>query len=312
MRFVHRDIIYGGEYKKTAMKGYYVQYQQIDFMSDIFHIIVNLSWISTLLWSMILWVLVQFVFASLYLIDKDGVSGLDTSQPFVSTFFLSVQTFSTVGYGVVFPNSRIACTVMIFEILVSVCFTSLFSGIIFYKFSKPSSVIKFSDVICCEVGGLEHPTLIVRFAHLEHRALFNVRLKFSFVEVSPQSAGFKRRGIRGQTVNLSDQIVPYFTVAHEFVYTIDQLSPLRKYLYHDDNTGQLRIKANVVTFIITLEGIGSVLKTTVQEHRTYSLDCIQFNHKFVPLITPRVQAMGGPIIYINRLNKTIPIDDGSD
>ena len=309
MDFNNSHIVYGGE---EIMKGYYIEDQQSDFISDTFHFIVNLSWILTLLLSMLLWVIIQFMFASLYLIDKDGIVGLDISQPFVSTFFLSIQTFSTVGYGVVFPNSRIACTVMIFEILVSVCFTSLFSGIIFYKFSKAASVIQLCDVICLAVTGLENPTLLLRFAHLEHRALLNMRLKLFFVEYAPESVEFKRRRILAQVVNLSDQIVPYFTVAHEFVYAIDQLSPLRKYLYHDDNTVQLRFKPNVLFFIFTLEGIGSVLKTTVQEHRTYSLDCIRFNHKFEPLIRVRVQEMGGPIIYINRLNKTIPIDDGSD
>jgi len=305
--FCYRGISYGGEDKSSA-KGYYIENQQIDVMSDIFHFAVNLSWILTLILSMLFWVVVQFIFALLYLIDKDGISGLDTTQPFVSTFFLSVQTFSTVGYGIIFPNSKIACTVMIFEILVSVCFTSLFSGIIFYKFSKPASVIKFSEVICCEISELEYPTLVFRFAHLEHRALFNMRLQLSFYEFAPLSIEFQRRGIRAQVVNLADFFVPYFAEAHEFRYVIDQQSPIRKYLHREEKANQWRLKANISSLILTLEGIGSVLKSKVQAHKTYTIENVRFNHTFEDLIHLRPEPLG-PIVYINQLSKTKQCDE---
>ncbi len=73
-----------------------------------YQFLINISWPRFFLVILSGYILVNALFACLYLLAGIGnIHGADTSTPlseFLSTFFLSVHTFTTVGYGTIAPK----------------------------------------------------------------------------------------------------------------------------------------------------------------------------------------------------------------
>ena len=72
-----------------------------------------------------------------------GIGGTDGG--FVDALSFSVQTMSTIGYGVMHPDSGGATTMMIIESLVGILITALATGLVFAKFSRPTTRVAFSE-----------------------------------------------------------------------------------------------------------------------------------------------------------------------
>ena len=65
-------------------------------------------------------------------------------QDFLSALFFSVQTFTSVGYGHVYPGSNGAGALSSLEALVGVLTFALATGLLYGRFSRPTARILFS------------------------------------------------------------------------------------------------------------------------------------------------------------------------
>jgi inward rectifier potassium channel len=85
---------------------------------------------------------VNFLFAIIYY-NIDGLGGIDHAG-FGAAFFFSVQTYSTTGYGAVYPVSLAANIVSSLEIMMGVLNTALATGVLFARLSRPQARVMFS------------------------------------------------------------------------------------------------------------------------------------------------------------------------
>jgi len=115
-------------------------------LSDAYLYFINLGW-----WSFIGHILLGYLvanafFASVYWILGEGAIQAtqtdDLWDRWLSWFYFSTQTFTTVGYGAISPLSHGASLVASLEALVGFLSFSLATGLLFGRFSKPTAKIR--------------------------------------------------------------------------------------------------------------------------------------------------------------------------
>ncbi|MBK9105291.1 MAG: hypothetical protein IPL92_12165 [Saprospiraceae bacterium] len=94
------------------------------------------------------YVVLNILFAAIYLlIDFDGIgmtSDYEVRNRFFVAFYFSAQTLTTVGYGSLYPLSALVSTVAAIEALIGLMSFAIFTGLMYGRFSKPTSPIRFS------------------------------------------------------------------------------------------------------------------------------------------------------------------------
>ena len=82
-----------------------------------------------------------------YLCGPDALHGstaITGGEQFLKSFFFSVQTLATIGYGTMSPNGLAANILVTFEALFGLLGFALATGLLFARFSRPSAQIIFS------------------------------------------------------------------------------------------------------------------------------------------------------------------------
>jgi inward rectifier potassium channel len=136
------------------------QFNHIKFLGlprqNIVHFLVKRSWTTMSCVLVIVLVSVCVVFALLLLLDNkysandDGSAG--DSMSFADCLNLSVQTFSTIGFGSLGPTTTWANWIITLESFVGLVFVALVPGITFLKFSLPKAKVRWAQQML--VGGI--------------------------------------------------------------------------------------------------------------------------------------------------------------
>jgi hypothetical protein len=113
------------------------------------------------------YVVANLLFALVYTLLPDAIHG---STGFVDNFFFSVQTWATIGYGGMTPKTMAANIVVVAESMIGIFGVALLTGLLFAKFSRPTSQILFADAaVVASYGG--RPTLMIRVANERHSTI---------------------------------------------------------------------------------------------------------------------------------------------
>ena len=116
-----------------------------------YHTLTGMSNGLFLLVSTLFFILINTIFACLFLcVGVEQLKGVPQDDGFLNeflyAFFLSVQTFTTVGYGVISPQGIAANLLASLCALVGLTYFALMTGLFFTRFSRPRSYISFSKV----------------------------------------------------------------------------------------------------------------------------------------------------------------------
>ena len=138
---VRRMINADGSYnviKKGSAKG----------IRDIFKYLVEISWTWFFTILFLGYIIFNLIFSLIYTyFGPENILGLDpeNGSVFFQTFFFSIQTFTTVGYGTLAPLGIATQIVASIEAFVGFLSFSLATGLLYGRFSRPRSKIKFAD-----------------------------------------------------------------------------------------------------------------------------------------------------------------------
>ena len=111
---------------------------------DIYHQLLTLSWPRFLAVLLSTYLLLNLVFAFLYSIGGNCIGELARGS-FWGAFFFSVETLATVGYGHMYPETLYGHVVTTMEIMVGMFGTAVMTGLVFVRFSRPTSRVTFSN-----------------------------------------------------------------------------------------------------------------------------------------------------------------------
>jgi inward rectifier potassium channel len=239
---------------------------------DSYHLILTLNWPGFAGVVFGIYLLINLVFAVLYMLNPHAVAEMPPGS-FFDAFFFSVETLATVGYGHMYPETFNGHLIAMLEIMVGMFGLAVITGLIFVRFSRPTARIHFSKVaVITPFEGV--PNLVIRVANLRHQAMVEPEFRMILLRNTITAEGDDVRRFRSLKLEF-DHLIAFpavLTVRHR----IDEESPLFGMNQNDFQRHDIRILASIV-------GIDTVIVAPVQSFADYNHDQIEWNRRFVEI-----------------------------
>jgi inward rectifier potassium channel len=239
---------------------------------DTYHLILTLSWpgFAGLIFG--IYLLINLVFAALYLLSPHAIAAMRPGS-FFDAFFFSVETLATVGYGHMYPESFYGHLIAMLEIIAGMFGLAVITGLIFVRFSRPTARIHFSKVaVIAPFDGV--PSLMIRVANLRHQAMVEPQFRMILLRNFITAEGEEVRRFRSLQLEF-DHLIAFPTVL-TVRHRINEESPLFGMTREDFQQQDIRIITSIV-------GIDTVIVAPVQSFGDYNYDQIEWDRRFVEI-----------------------------
>lgn len=260
--------------------------------------LMSVTWPKFILLLGTTYILSNLLFALLFMACGPGaLNGLDDSvgiSRFWECFFFSVQTFATIGYGVIHPTNMAANVLVTAESLVGLLQLGIFTGILFARFSRPQARVLFSTkaLVAPFKGG---KSFQFRLTNLRGSALLEPSAKVLFSRLVG-GAGEERREY--SNLPLSVPQIVFLPLHWTVVHPIDEKSPLFGLTQKD-------LCACEAEFLILFSAIDEMFSESVYIRHSYRFDEVVYDAQFAPLFVET--ASGKPAIDVRKLSSFVPV-----
>lgn len=255
--------------RKVKQQGstFYVVGEERQILRDAFHTFLRLPWPASLGLIALAFFVFNMAFAAAYL-EVGGIEGANGS--FQDALSFSVQTMATIGYGVMHPTSSGANSVMIAESMFGIIFTALATGLVFTKFSRPTTRISFSrNVVITQFEGKR--TLMFRVGNRRSNVIVEAQLHVVVVMTTQTSEAetfykaYDLKLVRDRQVGM--------TRGWSVMHVIDDTSPL----FGLDAAGLALAETEMY---IALTGIDNITMQTVHAIHQYTDKDFAIGYRF--------------------------------
>ena len=237
---------------------------------DLYFFLMEGSWTRVLMAFCFVYVVINALFAGLYQVEPGSISGT-AGQTYAEAFFFSVQTLTSLGYGVYAPATTWGHSLVTVESAVGILYGALATGMMFAKASRPRASILWSD---CMVINSRHgqDTLMLRVANARGNDVVGASLTISVLldEVTPEGDHMRRL----YDLELLRDVTPLFRLTWSVMHVIDEDSPL---IAED-------VWEHVFGFIVTLTGYDGTYSQTIYARHVYQPEEVRHNHRFVDVM----------------------------
>ncbi len=147
----------------------------------------------------------------------------NSSGSFLDSFYFSNETMGTIGYGNMHPVSPAAHGLVVLESVFGLLLAAVATGLVFAKFSSPSSRIVFSSkAVISPMNGV--PTLMLRLGNERSSVVTEARVRLTMVrgETTAEGVLMYRLSDLDLVRDTSQALSRSWTVMH----VIDASSPL--------------------------------------------------------------------------------------
>jgi len=244
-------------------------------------------------------VIANGIFALIYLkIGVEHLLGADTStllSRFMSAFFFSAQTFTTVGYGRISPDGVVTSLVASIQALLGLMALAIGTGLVFGRFSRPAARLAFSQQIV--VAPYQSGTsLQFRLANRRSNNLMEIeaRVMLSTVESSEQGQLRKYKYL-----TLERHQVQFLPLTWTIVHPIDQESPLW-------GKGPDDLARHQAEFLIMIKAFDDTFFQTVHVRHSYRFEEVVWGARFAPAFEP--DAQGEMVLDLQKLSEIAPAE----
>jgi inward rectifier potassium channel len=260
---------------------------------DFYHGVLTVSWGVFFLGLAGVFLGLNALFATLYLLDPGGIANA-RPHSFADAFFFSVETFGSIGYGVLWPRSLYANVLMTTESFFSLVNVAIATGLVFARFSRPFARVMFSNVaVITQFDG--KPTLMFRAVNQRGNQIFDANVTVSYASQKTTSEGMVMR--RFEEMKLVRSYSPLFALSWTVMHQIDETSPL--YGATPEN-----LVADQVEIIALLRGTDETLAETIYARTAWTPEQILPGKRFSDILsfTPH----GRRVIDLARFHDTEP------
>lgn len=241
--------------------------------SDFYHHALTIRWTGFFWYTLLCYVLFNGVFALLYMTVPRQVTGTRPGV-FWDYFFFSIQTFSTVGYGVMAPVGLVAHVFSACELLGGMILNAVATGLVFARFARPRARIMFSNsALIRHEQGIAH--LSVRIANQRLSPILSIDTELFLSRLIVQPNGRLVRQF--DPLPLVQSHIPVLRFAFSLMHVIDEGSPL-----HGLTIEELRKEEAEI--VLTVSGTDEVSGQSVFARSAYGFDRVLYNHRFVDII----------------------------
>jgi inward rectifier potassium channel len=245
------------------------------YWRDPYHLMLTIPWVGFFTVISGVYVMLNALFALLYLAGGDCLNGARPGS-FEDAFFFSVQTLASIGYGVISPKTSYANGIVTLEAITSLWAIALVTGLAFARFAKPTARIVFSRVavITQHNGKL---TLMLRVANHRRNQILEAEMRLYLLQDEWTQEG--EYVYRVHDLPLVRARTPSLTLSWSAFHVIDEASPLYQ------ATPESLAKSHT-QMVASLSGIDETVSYTMNVRHVYGAAQILFDHRFLDIIYP--------------------------
>ena len=245
---------------------------------SVYHDLLAMSWRQFFVIVAAVYLGLNAVFAAAYTLAGPNALSAGPSQPqnpFLRSFFFSVQTIATIGYGHTYPTGLAANVIVTIESLTGLIGFAIITGLIFARFSRPTARILFSKhALVAPYRGIR--AFEFRISNARHDQIIELEAKVLLTRFE-QADGVRTR--RYYYLSLERQKVAFFPLSWTVVHPITAESPL----YGETDKS---LRATEAEFLVLLTGIDETFSETVHTRSSYSAHEIVWGAKFANIFAP--------------------------
>jgi inward rectifier potassium channel len=245
-----------------------------------YHYFLTITWPRFLAYVAASYVMLNALFAAAFVACGSGAltgfANQSTAERFARSFFFSVHTLATIGYGNIVPVTFAANALVALESLVGLLGFSIIAGIMFARFSRPRAEILFSRVAVI-APYRDTRALMFRIVNKQRSEIVQMEAKVLLARRKSDGTSASQR----EFINLKlerDRVV-FFPLAWTIVHPIDETSPLR-------GCSAAELRARDAELLVLLNGFDETFSQTVHTRSSYKVDEVVWGAKFRNMFNP--------------------------
>jgi inward rectifier potassium channel len=242
-------------------------------LRDLFHHFMTVSWPRLFVTLAAFFLGFDLLFGLLYHLAPGCIANLNPPG-FAGAFFFSVETFATVGYGDMHPQTLYGHLVAMVELFAGVMSLALITGIMFARFSRPQARFLFTrNAVVRPIDG--KTTFVVRAANERQNVVqdASAQLRLLYDDTTLEGMGIRRI----VDLPLVRSQHPSFALGWTLMHVIDDASPLRS-----ETTQSLREKD--ASIILSVSGTDDTTGQVLSARTEYTSEDIHWNAAFLDLL----------------------------
>lgn len=242
-------------------------------LGDLFYFFMTVGWPALFLTLAAFFLAFDLFFGFFYYVVPGCVANLNPPG-FAGAFFFSVETFATVGYGDMHPQTLYGHSVAVVEIFMGLMSLALITGIMFARFSRPRARFLFTrNGVVRSIDGRK--TLMFRAANQRHNVVQDATAALRMLRDDVTVEGFQIRRIIDLPLLRTHH--PMFVLGWTLMHVIDEASPLES-----ATAGSLaRINA---AFVLNLSGMDEDTGQMLMARAQYESTDIRWDSGFVDIL----------------------------
>lgn len=245
-----------------------------DLRNDLFYVFLEGSWTTLMGAMVIVFVLSNAVFAALYMLDPTGVTAIHGGN-FTDAFSFSVQTMTTIGYGVMSPVSTYAHVLVWIEAFLGLVGTALITGLAITKASRPSMKALFSKNLVIHTLHGER-VLSFRVGNARGNEIVEASMNVAVLIDEVSVEGHQMR--RLESLKLKRDFSPMFALSWSIFHVLDEDSPL-------SGLTDEELEVGLRAIICTMTGHDGTYGQTVHARHMYQYSDLLRDYSFVDVIS---------------------------
>jgi inward rectifier potassium channel len=239
---------------------------------DLYHRALTMRWYWFLLCGSLFYVLVNAVFAILYLLQPGSIQNARPGS-FADAFFFSVQCISTIGFGALLPATSYANLLATGEAITSWLLVALATGSVFARISRPTARVLFArQAVIAPYNGV--PTLFLRLANERSSQILAAEVNVTLLRSERTAEGAEFR--RFYDLALSRARTPVFALTFTVMHPIVDGSPMHGI------TAELMTRDDA-ELLITVTGLEEITSQTVHARYSYGPSEILWGQRYVDI-----------------------------
>ncbi len=252
---------------------------------DTYKYLVELSWFRFFALTTATYIIINLIFASLYVVGGiEDISGINPkSNHFLNAFFFSVQTFTTVGYGFLAPVGPIAGIISTFEAFLGLLYFALITGLLYGRFSKPSSKIAVArNAILTDFDGGK--AIMFKIVNQRNSVLLKTHVNCILSMDSNNPAHPLSKEYHRPELQLD--YIHFFPLTWTLVHKIDESSPFWGMTIET-------IRSRHAELIVMIEAFDETFGQNILEKRSFAgdqwIEGVKFKRNFAPNAKGKIQ-----------------------
>ncbi|MFT4898292.1 MAG: inward rectifier potassium channel [Flavobacteriales bacterium] len=233
---------------------------------DLYHTLISINWLKFMVLISVSFFAVNLIFAWIYtVLENNSLSMVDEQHRFWDSFFFSVQTMTTVGYGAISPISTAAKVVSSIGSFMGLLGFALVTGLLYGRFYKTITKIRYSKNALISPFQ-EKNALMFKMANQRSSKLIEAEVTAVFSATIDGKLVYEDLKLQLRKIN-------FFALSWTLVHLIDEDSVMFNHTIESLEKGDAEI-------VILMKAFDDSFSQTVYSRMSYKHDEFVWNAKF--------------------------------